>query len=236
MEIKDRIKPAPDLRAALGAVLFCVMGILALRYGGSDAVARIFAIIFIGTGVAFGALGLSVYLDSRRGLNALRRSPVTSRATILDRQVELSRDRYWEREWHTYWVVVQFYAGEAQVTLRARVSKPFYDSLSPGATVAVRYAAADPRIALLEGEDAYDQARGFTEGAQAPVWAGRVQATSEPEAVPAGERTWPEWMLASTAGWAVGPVVRAAVGLPGGGGGTAGLVVAAGGGAARSRI
>jgi hypothetical protein len=152
MEAENRIKPEPasDLRTVLGGLLFCVMGILALSAG-----ARGIGILFIGVGVIFGALVLSAYLDSRSALDTLRRSPMTSQATILDRQVKVEKDRYGEREWRTYWVVFRFDAGEGQVTLRARVSKLLYDSAEPGTVVAVRYAAANPRIALIEGEEGY---------------------------------------------------------------------------------
>jgi hypothetical protein len=166
MEAENRIKPAPasDLRGVLGGVLFCVMGILALSAG-----ARGIAVLFIGLGVIFGALVLSAYLGSRRTLNTFRQSPMTAQATILDRHVKVEKDRYGEREWRTYWVVFRFDASEGQVTLGARVSKPLYDSAEPGTAVAVRYAAANPRLALLEGEEGYRQALEFTEGAQKPV-------------------------------------------------------------------
>jgi hypothetical protein len=150
MEVKSRTKPERTfgLRGVLGAVLFCAMGVLALLSG-----ARGVAVLFIGIGVVFGALGLSAYLDSRRTFNAFRHAPMTAQATILDRHVKVEKDRYGEREWRTYWVVFRFDAGEGQVALRAMVSKPLYDSAEPGTVVAVRYAAANPRIALLEGEE-----------------------------------------------------------------------------------
>jgi hypothetical protein len=231
MAVQDRIKPRPGsgLSTVLGGVLFCVMGILALRYGGPGGVTRVFALIFIAAGVVFGALGLSVYVGSRRSLGALRRSAVTSRATVVDRQVEVSKDRYGEREWHRCWVFFQFYASEGQVTLKARVSESFYDRVEPGATVGVRYAAADPRVAVLEGEDEYDRAWESMEGARAPAWGGRGRATAEPKALPIGQRFWVQWVLASAAGWAVGPMVRGAMGVPGGEGDVGGLVVVASG-------
>jgi hypothetical protein len=230
IEAENRIKPAPasDLRTVLGGVLFCVMGILALSAG-----ARGIAVLFIGVGVIFGALVLSAYLDSRRALHTLRQSPMTSQATILDRQVKVEKDRYGGREWRTYWVVFRFDAIDGQVTLWARVPHSLYDRADPGTMVHVCYAAANPRIALLKGEDGYRQALEFAEGAQKPVYGGRGQAweftegsrqpvygewdqaTSDSEALPVGLPFSLQWMLASALGWAIDPAVPGAMGLRG---------------------
>lgn len=244
MEAKNRIKPEPasDLRTVLGGVLFFAMGILALSAGG-----RGIAVLFIGVGVVIGALGLSAYLDSRRTFNAFRHAPMTAQATILDRQVKVEKDRYGEREWRTYGVVFRFDAGEGQVTLRARVPQSLYDRADLGTMIHVCYAAANPRIALLEGEEGYRQALEFAEGAQKPVYGGRGQAweftegsrqpvyggwgqaTSDSEPLPV---RWPfllQWVLASALGWVIGPMVRMAMGMPGSGGDAGALVVVAGG-------
>jgi len=159
MEAKYRIKPDPtfDLPLISGVVLFCAMGIFVLL-SDSSVIAVVFAVLFIGIGVMIGVFALSGYLASRSALNTFRHSPMTSQATILDRQVQVSKDRYSEREYRTYWVVFRFDAGEEQVTLKARVSRFFYGSVGPGTTVTVRYAATNPCIALLEGEDGYRQA------------------------------------------------------------------------------
>jgi hypothetical protein len=79
------------------------------------------------------------------------------RATIFERQEKVWEDEYRE-EWHGYWVFFQFDTNEGQITLKARVSKSFYESVKPGVTLAVRYNATDPCIALLEGEYGFDEA------------------------------------------------------------------------------
>ena len=47
---------------------------------------------------------------------------------------------------------VQSDAGEEKITLQTNVGKQFFDTVQEGQMLTVRYANADPRIVLLEGE------------------------------------------------------------------------------------
>jgi len=108
--------------------------------------------------------------------------------------------------------------------LKAKVGQPLYESVNPGDVVGVRYAAHNPCIALLEGEEGFDQARESVERARETVYGGWDQeevasgsgATSEVGAWLAGWPLWLQWAVASTLGWVIGDIAREVVDLPGG--------------------
>ena len=209
------------------------MGVLVLWQESLDGsgwgIAGLFSALFCGIVVAFWALGLHAARESRRNLDAFHHAPVTTQATILDREVKRSKDRYEEREWCTYWVVFGFDVRGRQVPLRARVSRPLHECLEPGTRISVRYAAADPRIALLEGEDGYSRVEELAAGAERPVREMRGPATPAAEAVPVEWPFWLQWALASVVGRAIGPVVRDAIGRAVSGLGSQALVAGVGG-------
>ena len=51
-----------------------------------------------------------------------------------------------------YYILIHFTTNSGPVTLNAEVNKRFFDQAIPEASIGIRYAEADPRIAQVEGE------------------------------------------------------------------------------------
>lgn len=72
-------------------------------------------------------------------------------AEVVGRRVKVSRNQDDTRS-RSYYMTVQFDAGERSLLLEARVTRRIYEGYETGTTMELRYATRDPRVALLEGE------------------------------------------------------------------------------------
>jgi hypothetical protein len=88
--------------------------------------------------------------DNRARRTFWEDSMVTT-ATCLARHLGEYEDEY-GRTSYSYYVTVWFQAGQEDVLLEAPVDKNTYDTIDRGQTLPIRYANADPRIALLGNE------------------------------------------------------------------------------------
>lgn len=108
-------------------------------------------LIFIYAGLYAAGLDLREWVLALINRRAWQSLQVTAGGEILDRTVKEHRDSYGDTT-YTYWVTFRFDTAEGPVTLKGLVDKGYYDRVSKGASINVRYALENPRLALLEGE------------------------------------------------------------------------------------
>jgi len=114
------------------------------------------ALLLLGAGFIYGgasAAGLDPgeWLMAIAHRRAWHSSQATTQAEIVKCTARRHKDSYGDIS-YTYWIVLRFDCSRGETVLKARVSKAQYDRLEEASTVTVRYAARNPRIALLEGE------------------------------------------------------------------------------------
>ncbi len=106
--------------------------------------------------IILGLLFLPTILRRSIDYRKFQRSSLVTSATVVGKDFKIDRDPDGPDQ-KMYFLVVQFEAlglesSENQVTLRAKVKEQLYLSSMTGSTVMLEYAAKDPRIAQLEGE------------------------------------------------------------------------------------
>ncbi len=104
-------------------------------------------------GLVIVSTGLGCLVGAVQGLKAtaiLRKASTPSRAVVLHRYSEEHQNE--DGKYCTYHLVLQFQACARPVTVRATVPQHVYNAAQEGQSVNVRYANADPRIALIEEE------------------------------------------------------------------------------------
>jgi hypothetical protein len=114
-------------------------------------------LFFVCAGLACMCVGLACVVDAVTGLWAmrvLRNGSTVTGAAVMDSHFE-AHDSGDGGRFYTYHLVVQFPAGGRGLGLRATVSQKVYNVSRTGRPVMVRYAHANPRIALIEGEDGF---------------------------------------------------------------------------------
>lgn len=131
--------------------LMSVVSAISLFIRGKASILALFSPFSL-FGIPLAIMALWALLSPGSAYNVFRRSSTTAPAKVLGRYTKK------HDEGTDYWVTVQFNAvrpGGAveQVTLKAQVSKRFYDRLHPGTEVTVRYATEDPCITFLQGEE-----------------------------------------------------------------------------------
>lgn len=81
---------------------------------------------------------------------------IETKAKVVDRFYEVIPGRGYEEDDHiTCYVIIKFDTESGQITLRADLlgkHEKIFNETSPADSVKVRYAATNPRIALLDGE------------------------------------------------------------------------------------
>ena len=85
-------------------------------------------------------------------MRAFRTGSTVTQGLVIDRFPDPQLDANGQVACEVYYLVVRFEAGSGQMVLQARVGEPLYAASWRGQMLSVRYAHADPRIALLEGE------------------------------------------------------------------------------------
>lgn len=114
-------------------------------------------LLFLGVGAIWGYGGYGL-IRAAREAHRKRAEFMAGNVTVEGRVVQrieqkiTSSDPYAGAD-RTEWVVlVQFPTDSGEMSLAAKVSKRLYRSLAPDQVIRVRYATADPTMALLEGE------------------------------------------------------------------------------------
>jgi GrpB-like predicted nucleotidyltransferase (UPF0157 family) len=105
--------------------------------------------------VPFLAVGVWLVIEGTkrndRAVRTLWEDSTATTATCLARHLGEYEDEY-GRTSYSYYVTVRYQAGQEDVLLEAPVDKNTYDTLHLRRTLPIRYANADPRIALLGNE------------------------------------------------------------------------------------
>jgi hypothetical protein len=133
-----RMRPTGRNRALALGVGLVLVGIMV------SVVATAWVPWYVGASVS--AVGVCfVIMGGRAGdsLHWFENTYETTKAVVLERDQDDQR----------YTITVRFDADGKQVTLKARVSGELYGRLEQGQTLTIWYAKADPRIALVEGEE-----------------------------------------------------------------------------------
>jgi hypothetical protein len=89
---------------------------------------------------------VAVWREKEEAKHVFEEAHTTTEARILDRDFKETHDIWY------YYVTIQFDADGKQMTLSASVSEELYDKAEQGKTLTTRYADANPRIVLFEGE------------------------------------------------------------------------------------
>ena len=159
-KVQDRKDAKPGLGVFLlplfGIVLLVAIGIITMSDQGGF---WPFCLIALPPGVAFVAWGLWRWRSATTNRDLLLRSMKETVGTVGDLRKEEHESDYGGTS-YTYHSTVCFEAEDAEdaeegtrvIALEARVSEDIFESLRWGEAVGIRYAAEDPRIALIEGE------------------------------------------------------------------------------------
>jgi hypothetical protein len=91
------------------------------------------------------------YLNPRSTLSKFLESHEQVTATVVTRRFKEHSDSYGDSS-YTYFLTVGFDHAGTPVELEARVNKKVYNMHREGSQLKVRYAAGNPRIALMQGE------------------------------------------------------------------------------------
>ena len=159
-DIMPRIKPAKGwetfkaVSSGLVLIAFSVVWTIVWVISAEGLLA------FLGfAGLLFIYHGVKMIIDAARSEKAMRvleRGFTTIEATVLDRFIKERYDEH-RNESYTYHIAVQFNAAGKQVALAAQVGKAVYSAREQDQTLAIRYADADPRIILIQGEAGFQQ-------------------------------------------------------------------------------
>jgi hypothetical protein len=146
----DRKKPVGSgstLLWILAGMFFLGLGILSWRESSGW--------IFVLLGVVIIALALRSWLAPSSARGMLRRATKETVGMVDRLQKVKGDDDYGPK--YKYFVTVRFEADEPEtgtrvIALTARVARHIWKGMEIGGTVGIRYAAEDPRIALIGGE------------------------------------------------------------------------------------
>ena len=166
-KIKKRIKP--HSKVGIAVRLLCGLVLLGLsflllvfmclwvtlgsgfdpRWGAAIALVLIFGPLL--------ALGIYCTWQAIQGFRAMRALVDRSACAdtvgqVVERYAKEEKGSYGRHKYYTYYIVVQFDAGEEQVNLRVELPGALYRTMHEGRSLRIRYARLNPRFALLEGE------------------------------------------------------------------------------------
>jgi hypothetical protein len=146
---KPTREPSAFVTALFGLVIVLFSAAwVALWFGNVEGAPKLLGL----TGVIILLSGAKIVWNAIRGgdaRHAFVRAHSTTTGTVLDYHTETSEGE-WAREKH--YVTVRFDVDGVPWTLQAEVSETVYEACWRGRPLSVRYANADPHIALLEGE------------------------------------------------------------------------------------
>lgn len=162
MEVPKRKKPL----ASRGHLLYLLVGLLLffvpIVYINVEGEGTLFAYllcspIWVG-GMVLSGTAFYSFFSKESDLNRFRRSATSSNGTIIKRYIIRKAYNPEEPPSELHMVVFQFRARldtseTKQYMLEAQITENLYARLTPDSEILVHYAAEDPRIAYLEGEE-----------------------------------------------------------------------------------
>jgi hypothetical protein len=139
-----------NLLAVLGAAVGLVVGI-SWWQGAGEPKDSLTALVLCVAALYFVVKYLYELIWVRSASNVFRRSSETATGKVVRKRIEERKDSYGHKH-YKYFLTFRFDTGSRHMVLEAKVAKRIYDSFNTGSKVKVRYATADPAVALLEGE------------------------------------------------------------------------------------
>jgi hypothetical protein len=159
IERSARIEPTTGwgtLRKAVPGLVLTAFSVKWVRFWSSNTV-EMPALLGPLFGLILPLIGLACIVGAVRGMRAmsvLRKASTSTEAAVLDRQCTTTVSEP-GGVFCSYHLVVQFRVWGSPLALEATVSRKVYDAIEGEQSVNVRYADADPRIVLIEGEDGF---------------------------------------------------------------------------------
>lgn len=155
---KAQNRITPGYRGAVGYLVIGVASILFFWFILSTIPSTSVTGQFVFTYLCIGAFVYVLFSGVKkwRDTKSFHSDSCITTGTVIDRQARRRRDSY-GHEHTSYEVIICFTAGNEVITLKANVTRYFFESARPTRNLEVQYARTNPRVALFEGEPLADR-------------------------------------------------------------------------------